>query len=156
MLENGQQQQQYQIEEDQQQWQKFRKTLEKRNKEVEKVEKGKVDIQLGESFGINHDNIKDNLSVIGNSTIVFYTGNVLVLKDMVTKTSEFIQKNKRLQNVTAIAIKEAQGERVVAAGESSVDEEQVVTISVILQEKNKWFLLSNPQLKGQFKHLDIN
>ena len=91
MLENGQQQ--FQVEEDQQQWLKFRKTLDKRNKEVDKVEKGKVDIQLGESFGINQENVKGNLSVIGDSTIVFYTGNVLVLKDMISKTCVFIQKN---------------------------------------------------------------
>jgi hypothetical protein len=36
------------------QWSLFRKELEKRNSMIEKLDKQKLDMQLGQSYGINH------------------------------------------------------------------------------------------------------
>ena len=47
-------------------------------------------------------------------------------------------------------------ETLIAAGESSQDDEQTGCISVIHFEKNKWYTLLNPQLKGIFKNISIN
>lgn len=146
----------YTPDEDIQQWTSFRKNIDKRNECIDKLDKTKLDIELGEAFAINHQQVRSNLSVAGESKIVFYTGNVLVVKDMITKQQTFIQKSKRLENVTALAVQEHQGDTTVAAGESSQDEDSSVCLSVVQHEKNKWFVLHQAGLKGVFKHMDLN
>ncbi len=44
----------YSPDEDMQQWTSFRKNIDRRNEGIDKLDKSKLDIQLGEAFAINH------------------------------------------------------------------------------------------------------
>ena len=69
---------------------------------------------------------------MGENYILFSDSNMIVIKDLITKQYQFIAKENRLRNVTAIyAGMKKKGSILIAVGESSVqNDERHATVAV--------------------------
>jgi hypothetical protein len=118
----------------------FRKKIEARNGKVKKMFResemvGGVQLKLDYVFGINDRPVSNQLQLVGEGMLgvvfaitligfaIFTVSNMIVIKDMNSKTQVFLHRENRFKNVTALAAVSAKKDKiVVAAGESTVEE----------------------------------
>lgn len=106
-------------------------------------------------FGINDRPIHNQLQLVGEGFTIFSVSNMIVIKDMNTKSQTFLQRENRFKNVTALAAAQTKKEKIIiAAGESSSEEKQA-TIVIAKTTQSKWRILPMG-VKGTFKQIQLN
>ena len=109
-----------------------------------------------ESLFINNKPISGQFSFLSRDQILYYTSSMLVIKSLEKNTSRFLQKEGKLNNVTAIcaSMLEAQDQSIIAVGDT-VEEKAAITIVTVSDEREEWKSFPTG-VKGEVEFLEFN
>jgi hypothetical protein len=103
-------------------------------------------------LGINDKEILNQMQIVGEAQIIFTSGATIVVKDIQFKTQTVLSNEGKLRNVTALySALDKNRQLVITAGESSLNHETPIAITIIFTKDNKWVDLPCNNIYGTVK-----
>ena len=107
------------------------------------------------TFGLASHPPANQMVIVGNSTVIYYVGVYLIIRDIQLKSYSQLSKEGGLHNVTALAaIQTQKGGLIIAVGESTDARDLPCKISFYF--KNKWHVFTDNQTKGTIKQIQLH